>query len=97
MLVTAAYLIACAIVAVLGVKCLIRMSWRTQHARRFAFVLMTAGGLVPMLVLITHAAELISAADAMQALSAVSAAAQVSGLFFALGLACLLIIGARGQ
>ncbi len=97
MLASLTYLIACFIVAILGIKSLTKMSRRTQHLRRLAFALMTAGALVPMAVLLSHAVAVITVAEAAEALAAVSASAQVSGTFFAVGLACLLIVGARGQ
>jgi hypothetical protein len=50
-----------------------------------------------VVVLLTHAASMITTAAAAEALAAVSASAQVSGTFFACGLACLLLVGARGQ
>jgi hypothetical protein len=97
MISTAAYLLACLIVAVLGIQSLVKMSRRTQHLRRAAFALCTAGALVPVVVLLTHAASMITTAAAAEALAAVSASAQVSGTFFACGLACLLLVGTRGQ
>jgi hypothetical protein len=97
MIASVTYLLACVIVAILGIKSLTRMSRRTQHMRRLAFALMTAGALVPLVVLLGHAAAVITAAEAAEALAAVSASAQVSGTFFAVGLACLLLVGARGQ
>jgi len=97
MIASVMYLLACVIVAILGIKSLSRMSRRTQHLRRFAFVLMTAGALVPVAVLLNHAAAVITTAEAAKALEAVSASAQVSGTFFAVGLAFLLTVGARGQ
>jgi hypothetical protein len=97
MIASVTYLLACVIVAILGIKSLTRMSRRTQHMRRFAFALMTAGALVPLVVLLGHAAAVITADQAAEAFAAVSASAQVSGTFFAVGLACLLLVGARGQ
>lgn len=97
MLASITYVLACIVVSALGIKSLIRMSRRTQHLRRLAFALMTAGALVPLVVLVGHAAAVVTAAEAAEALAAVSASAQVSGTFFAVGLACLLIVGARGQ
>jgi hypothetical protein len=97
MIASLTYLLACVIVAILGIKSLARMSRRTQHMRRFAFALMTAGALVPLVVLLGHAAAVITADQAAEAFAAVSASAQVSGTFFAVGLACLLLVGARGQ
>jgi hypothetical protein len=91
------YLLACLVVSIMGVRALAKMSRRTQHGRRLAFALLTAGAIVPLAVLIGQAAAIVTATDVGEALAAVSASAQISGTFLAAGVAFLLVVGARGQ
>lgn len=95
MLASALYLLGCAVVSVLGLRALMRMSRRTQHLRRAAFALMTAAALVPLVLLAGAAGSAVqlglpALAEIMQS------AAPLSGCLYSMGTAMLLLAGARG-
>ena len=92
----AVYLLACLFVSLTGLRALLKMNRRTQHWRRAAFLLLTAGALTPLLVAAMEVLRAQGALSAAEAALMAFAAAPVSVCFYSLGTALLLVAGARG-